>query len=372
MLADQGYQCAQIGKWHLGDSLRPQKGYEYWVVMPYGGTTYKKDVIYNNGNWDQKPGYTTKKLADYAIEYLAEKRDTSRPFHLSLNFTAPHAPWYAESHPDFLKDLYKKCKFKSVPDLKRHPDQKETVSSAYNDPIYRRQLLTGYFSAITGMDQQIKRVIEKLKELGEWENTLVIFSGNNGMNMGQHGIWGKGNATYPMNLYDESVKVPLIISGPLVHRSEKVNRNLLSQYDMLPTLMDFVGLQFPKQVPLPGRSFADVIRGKKIETEKRVFVYDEYGPARMIRTDRWKYVRYYGGIGQDALYDLKKDPKETRNLISGPKHSEILEDLKAQLTEWFDQYVIPELDGSIQPVSGKGQKNLIGPGFDGTESFAPN
>ena len=359
ILAANGYQCAHVGKWHLGDSTTPQKGNQFWVTMPYGSMTYSNDAIFANGEWDFSPGYTTRRLTNYAVDFLREHRDPERPFHLSLNYTAPHTPWYAESHPDYLRMPYQETEFKSIPDGDPHPNQRATAASAYHDPSYRRELLTGYFAAVSGMDQQLVRVINVLKEIGEWENTLIIFSGDNGINMGHHGVWGKGNATYPMNMYEESIKVPLIISGPLVRHRLQPEAHMLSQYDLFPTLLDYLGLAWDSSLPLPGRSFANILRGKRFESADRVYLYDEYGPVRMVRTREWKYIHQYGFEEGDILYDLKHDPGETTNLVNDPDFADVAAELRQQIADWFAAYMLPDFNGENFSVYGAGQIGII-------------
>ena len=133
-------------------------------------------------------------------------------FYLSICHNAPHSPWNASQHPRELRDLYRDCPFHSVPDLPAHPWQINSAPRGTGER--RRELLTGYYSAITGADRSLGQILDWLEDHNLRDNTLVIFSGDNGMNMGHHGVWGKGNGTYPANLYEESVKVPFILSQP--------------------------------------------------------------------------------------------------------------------------------------------------------------
>ena len=119
----------------------------------------------------------------------------------------------------------------------------------------RKELLRGYYAAITAMDHQIGRLLDRLEELGLAEDTIVIFTSDNGMNLGQHGIWGKGNGTFPQNMYDSSVKVPFIASWPGHFAQGAVCSELFSHYDILPTLCDLCGLPVHTRQALPGRSF---------------------------------------------------------------------------------------------------------------------
>ena len=134
------------------------------------------------------------------------------------------------------------------------------------------------------------------------------------MNMGHHGIYGKGNGTFPMNMFDTSVKVPVLISRPGAVPQGIVNDDLLSHYDVLPTLLEYLGLPNPQAQTLPGRSFAPLLRGESLLEREHVIVFDEYGPVRMIRSRDWKYIHRYP-YGPHEFYDLANDPDEAHNLI---------------------------------------------------------
>ncbi len=154
----------------------------------------------------------------------------------------------------------------------------------------RRELLSGYYASITGVDRGVGALLDWLESHGLREQTLIIFTSDNGMNMGHHGIWGKGNGTFPQNMYDTSVKVPFIAAHPGHTPAGAVAAGLLSHYDLLPTCWIMWASAAPCPDGLPGRSFAPLLRGEPLPARDHVVVYDEYGPVRMIRTTRWKYV----------------------------------------------------------------------------------
>ena len=228
------------------------------------------------------------------------------------------------------------------------------ASAPYGTGEKRKELLKGYYAAVTAMDRQIGRIIDKIEEMGIRENTLIIFAGDNGMNMGHHGIWGKGNGTFPQNMFDTSVKVPFIMSWPGHIEQNKVCDELLSQYDIMPTLLDIAGLENPDAEDCPGRSFAPVLRGGEYCSGENVVVYDEYGPVRMIRSRRYKYIHRYP-YGPHEFYDLAEDPDETDNKIGREDMQEIIEEMRAQLEEWFVRYANPEIDGAREGTVGSGQ-----------------
>jgi arylsulfatase A-like enzyme len=232
----------------------------------------------------------------------------------------------------------------------------------------RREILKGYFAAVTAMDTNIGRILDKLEQMGIRENTFVFFVSDNGMNMGHHGIYGKGNGTFPLNMYEESVKVPAIMSHPARMPQGKVEIGMHSHYDFMPTLLDYLGFENPGAEKLPGRSFAPLLRGEPHSGRQDVVVYDEYGPVRMIRTREWKYVHRYP-YGPHELYHLADDPDERDNLLGKPELQPKVQEMKAQLEEWFHRYVDPAVDGVREGVTGKGQNALAGIPGKGERAF---
>ena len=221
-LSEAGYPCGISGKWHMGDSLAPQKGFSYWNVFPYNYMeSYFDQAMIQDGALQRVPGYMTEVITAGALRFIDEAAGGSQPFYLSVNYTAPHSPWQKGQHPDDLTALYQECAFETCPEEPAHPWQMATNSRGTGDR--RRELLTGYYAAISGVDRGIGQIVARLREQGQLENTLFIFGSDNGMNMGHHGVWGKGNGTFPFNMYDTSVKVPFIISWPGVLPAGRVD-----------------------------------------------------------------------------------------------------------------------------------------------------
>jgi hypothetical protein len=150
----------------------------------------------------------------------------------------------------------------------------------------------------------------------------------------------------------------------------RVCGELLSHYDFMPTLLDLLGLEGPADRRLPGRSFAPELAGRPNGGRDRLVVFDEYGPARMIRTRDWKLVRRFPE-GADELYDLAADPDEEADLSGRPQHAGTAAELRGELDEWFRQYADPDLDGFRLPVAGSGQADLVGRAGGGRPAFAP-
>lgn len=370
ILAENGYTCGLSGKWHLGDSIRPQKGFSHWFVHQKGGGPYYNAPLIRNGTPYEDPAYVTDVITDDALAFIDAQKDAAGPFYLSVHYTAPHSPWDRDQHPEEVVASYDDCPFESCPDVPCHPWQVGTAPRGTGGK--RREILAGYFAAVTAMDTNVGRILDKLEQLDMRTSTLVFFTSDNGMNMGHHGIYGKGNGTFPLNMYDTSVKVPGIVSRPGSIAEGKVETGLYSHYDWMPTLLDYLGIENPQAdaaAPLPGRSFAPLLRGQSMQGRENVVVFDEYGPVRMIRNRRWKYVHRYP-YGPHELYDLAADPDEANNLIDEKSVAATIEKMRAGLDEFFLRHVDPALDGRGQAVYGSGQLDRVGPAGGGREAFA--
>lgn len=352
VLAQNGYTCALAGKWHLGDSINPQHGFSRWYTLGRGGCNhyYHPDIVENGQITVRHGEYVSKLIADKAVEYLEELGTDENPFYISVHFNAPHSPWGEGQHPREWMEYYENCDFPSIPDIPDHPDM-------VTGPVYgtkrRRERLTGYFAAVSAMDEQVGRILDALEARGLAEDTLVIFTSDNGMSMGQHGVWGKGNGTFPMNMYDSSVKVPFLASYPKLIPAGTVCHHMVSAYDVFPTLLELAGIAVPPEASLPGRSFLSSLRGQERQ-DGDIVVFDEYGPVRMIRNREWKYVHRYP-YGKHELYYLPKDPMEEHNLYGDPQYEAQALAMKQGLEQWFLQYVDPAVDGAKEGVTGCGQ-----------------
>jgi choline-sulfatase len=367
ILDQQGYACGISGKWHLGDSRHPQKGFSYWHIFPMGGGNYNNSYMVRNGQLEHERRYLTDVITEGGLKFLDTQQTGNTPFYMSVHYTAPHSPWERGQHPQELVDLYNDCIFATCPEVPGgHPWQ---INSAPRGRGERRhELLSGYYAAITGLDRGVGALLNRLEEMGILENTLIFFTSDNGMNMGHHGIWGKGNGTFPQNMYDTSVKVPMLIARPGYVPEGVVDDHLLSHYDIMPTLLDYLDFENEEEECLPGKSFANLLAGEAIADRENIVVYDEYGPVRMIRNQEWKYVHRYP-YGPHELYDLVNDANEENNLVDDPDLAQRVTEMKAQLEAWFVRYVDPDLDGSKEPVTGKGQIDLAGVAGKGRRAY---
>jgi choline-sulfatase len=358
LLAKEGYRCGYAGKWHLGDAHTPSKGYSYWDVHASGGGSYyNAPIALPDGTIRNEPGYITDYITDSALSFLRDVEDDA--FCLTVGYTAPHSPWSAKNHPqDVFDDYYQHCAFSSVPNMPLHPHQINSASVGY-DQESRRSILSGYFAAVTEMDRNVGRILSYLDTHDLRKSTLIIFTSDNGMNMGHHGIYGKGNGTFPQNMFETAVKVPAIISLPGKVLSGNRIEKPVSHYDFFPTILDITHTSYDA-AHLPGESLLPLLEGLEIgrETEKPVVIFNEYGPVRMIRRGSYKYIHRYP-YGPNELYNLETDPEELHNL-DGLDSVKVLErELLMHLESWFRQYSIDLHDGRQYSIYGRGQNCLL-------------
>lgn len=375
ILSENDWTCGLSGKWHLGNSALSQHGFSHWFAHPHGAGKYVDQKMVRNGELDVAPGYVTHAITDDALAFIEDHAGDVNPFYLSVHYTAPHSPW--TGHPQDIVDTYSDCPFESCPQEDPHrwaiipseldPNQADPTTLGLSNNLGNRESLKGYFAAVTAMDLDVGRILDKLEEKGLRERTLVVFVSDNGYSCGHHGFWGKGNGTNPINMYENSIKVPFVASHPGTIRPGIVQSAMVASHDFMPTLLEYVDLPMP-DTNLPGRSFLSALKGEQDAGRDEVVIYDEYGYCRMIRTEDRKYVHRYPD-GPNELYDLVSDPDERENLVDDPAQSVRVGELRDRMERWFETYVIPDKDG-IACDAGAGQNRPIGAGYeDGTDAF---
>ena len=226
----------------------------------------------------------------------------------------------------------------SFPREPLHPWLKQNRQYLGNLTAMRR-----YAAEISGVDDGVGRVLETLDRLGLGDNTLVIFTADQGLCGGHHGMWGMSDHSRPLHTYDETCHVPLIFRHPNAIPAGRQSDLMVSNYDLLPTVLNHLGL--PEKVPDrprgPGRDYAPVLRGRTLEWDNVIFF--EFENTRMVRTPEWKYTRRFPD-GPDELYDLRNDAGERVNLVDRAEHAETRRQLAARLEAFFARYADPKYD----------------------------
>lgn len=366
-LARAGYQCAHSGKWHVGDSARPAPGFEWWYAHRYGGGPYYDAPVWRDGEPATEPGYLSDAITEDAVTFLRQ-RDADRPFYLQVHYTAPHTPWL-NNHPDDLVGLYEGCDFSWLPDDPPHPwmaPRQNEYATAAADPVPH---LTGYFAALSGVDRGIRRIRQQLDNVGATDSTVIIYLSDNGFSCGHHGIWGKGNGTFPLNFWDNSVRVPLVVHVP--GGTTGHTDRLTSTRELHQTLCELAGIEpAPDRWRVPG-SFTGALHGAAASGQEHTVVATEYGQGRMI-TDG-QYVRVLRSNGPDELYDHEIDPAEQRNLavVQDPAVNRVRRRLDDAMNDWFASYVRRDVDAFERPVTGLGQIHPLTRGRPDSENYVP-
>jgi arylsulfatase A-like enzyme len=281
---------------------------------------------YVNDQIDRTNGEPCQTIVDHAIEFL-EQRQNKQPFFMYLAFSNPHDPRVAAKA---YRSLYKPEEIPLPANfLPVHPFDNgemtirdEKLAPWPRTPDEIRRHLHDYYAVISGMDHHIGRLLAKLDSLRLAEETIIIYSADHGLSLGSHGLMGK------QNLYDDTMRVPLILRGPGIPAGR--SDALVYLLDIFPTVCDLVGAPIPEG--LDGQSMAGVLRDKPARTRETLFfAYRDI--QRAIRDDRWKLIRY-PKIDVTQLFDLRADPGEQTNLAGDPAHASRIAELTEELRKW--------------------------------------
>ena len=332
-----GYQPAYIGKWHLGSDKFPGVGvhcestaiprdrqgkYQYWRAadcLEFTSHGYDGYIFDESGNKIDFKGYRADRINDFALEYLEKKRDPNKPFFMFVSQLEPHQQNDRNCFEGYKETIEK---YRDYP----LPDDLTFLKGNY------KEMYPDYISAINRLDYNVGRLVEKLKELGIYDDTIIIYTSDHGCHFKTR------NLEYKRSCHESSTHTPLIIKGGGFEGGKRDDR-LVSLIDMPPTMLSMAGIDIPdyyKGVDLTDNS---------LERRKCVFMQiSESQCGRAVRTDRFKYsVRDIKPSGylhmnsrvyfEDYLYDLKKDPNEKVNLIKNPKYAHVRQELKYLLIE---------------------------------------
>lgn len=371
-LSKAGYNTGLIGKYHLGTPEQPQMSFDYWVTFASGHTSsfHNMEVI-DNGKHYRTEKHLSDFWTDKAVEFIAQQ-DKQKPFFLYLSYNGPYLlpPLVLEEPKNRFAEFYRNNPVPTAQDP-IHPYLENFVSRAVRSADGGGEFLKGWraeeghksrwsevawgmvkslnnatamrhaASELSMVDDGIGRVMQALKAQGLDEDTLVVFTSDQGASLGEHGLWGNSSASLPTAAYDENMNVPLILRQPgKVKKGQSPEP--VNQFDIAPSLLAYVG-QNAKQLPQsPGRDLSQFFQGKST-LEKPADIIFEYMRTRAIRVGDWKLVKRFPD-GPDELYHLSEDPKEYQNLIAEKAHAAQAKKLEEQLQAFFDRYAAPEFD----------------------------
>lgn len=361
---ENGYETIGLGKWHngcpgyaksftQGEKIFFGGMWDHWNVPTcrYDPTGEYDNVInfvvdFYNDNHPQAqhcdefdPGkHSSTLLTDSAIEMLKKNAGQEKPFFMYLAYLAPHDP---RTMPDEFREMYDPEKL-AIP-----PNFQELIDTNYPLMVHRDEHLAAYprreeeikrhiaeyYAMITHLDFEIGRLLDTLHQSGEEENTIVVFTGDNGLAVGQHGWMGKED------IYEHGVRVPLVMAGPGIAENVR-NQAYVYLYDIFPTLCEKTGIEIPSSAD--GKSFADLLDGQHGESfrDELYLIFDKF--VRGVKDDRYKLIEYRNGDAEEDrwtfLYDIKNDPWETENLAQREEYKEKIKEMRERIIKHSESW----------------------------------
>lgn len=340
ILHEAGYVCGLSGKWHLGGNRQPQEGFEYWITKPHGHTRgfYDQRVI-EGGEIRKEPQYLTDLWTEHGVRFIEANQD--QPFFLLLAYNGPYGLGSAMHEPvrNRHRDYYEANS--QMPSFPREEPSPWLHSQHKN--INNLTAMRKYAAETSAIDDGVGTIMETLRKHDLADNTLVVFTADQGLAGGHSGFWGMGDHTRPLTAYDPTMWIPLIFWQPDQIAAGARLSHLTSNYDIYPSLLHHLDLQdqIPSQPARPGRNFAPALAGKSIDWEDVVFY--EFENVRAIRTGQWKYIERFQQEPNE-LFNLQVDPGERNNLVHDPAHQQQREMLRQRLHTFFDRYAEPQYD----------------------------
>ncbi|MEM9186980.1 MAG: sulfatase [Planctomycetota bacterium] len=401
MLQKVGYSTAVIGKWHLGQHMAPS-GFDYSEVLIGQGPYYNPPMLVDaKGDGKQKrvqhTGYTTDIITDLALNWLKEGRNPDEPFMLMYQHKAPHREW--EPGPDYLTlyddveipepaDLFDDyatrssaayqqdmtiAKTLTARDLKfvtpknLNEEQRKAWEAAYGpknkafdaaeltgDALVRwkyQRYIKDYLRCVASVDDNVGRVLDYLEASGLAENTLVVYSSDQGFFLGDHGWFDK------RFMYEECYRMPLVARWPAEIKPGSVNGDLVSNVDFAATFLEAAGVDRPDD--LQGKSLVPMLKGQTPADWRasHYYQYYEFHPTRPVvhtvrrhrgvRTATHKLIHFYN-LGEWELYDLEQDPDELTNVYDDPQYAGVRAELTAELERLAEELGVPDDTGSVE------------------------
>ncbi|MGB3563408.1 MAG: sulfatase [Thermoanaerobaculia bacterium] len=361
-LQEAGYSTAHVGKWHMGNDPTPRPGYDYWVSFAGQGKTNDPD-LYEDGGLHPVEGYITDIFTDRAIDFIT--KSDGRPFFLYIGHKAVHPEAKqlddgtvdlsvprefipAERHkgrydgkvverrPNYgfsEEERLTKPVIKEALDI-RHELEKDEDWAREIDPGISETTIQRRAEMMLAVDEGVGRILDTLGEIGELDNTLIIFTSENGYFYGEHGL-----AVERRLPYEESVRTPLLMRYPQLVEPGTIVDSLVTSIDLAPTVLDVTGTEIPEHVQ--GKSLTPLLGGlaEKVQDSILIEFYSHENPFpwtakldyRIVRKGKYKYIRWIRFEDEAELYDLETDPYELNNLVKNPAMAAIVEDLEKDM-----------------------------------------
>ncbi len=358
--SEAGYNTALVGKYHLGMPQTPQLGFQYWVTFPSGHTTtfYDQTVI-DNGKQYEVAEHLTDFWTTKAVDYLSQQK-SDKPFFLYLSYNGPYnLPPTVTMKPRNRHAEYYKKHIPTMPQESIHPYLKNwaqglrgpsdlmlkegTTAWTAIEALNNKTAMINAASETAMVDDGVGSIMQTLKKLGMDENTIVIYTSDQGASYGHHGLFGNTSWSFPFTAHNINMQIPLILRHPGKISEGIQSDKIINQYDLFPTLLEYAGMADKKIDNSPGKSFMPFLQERKVEDWDDAAFF-EFVTVRVIRTPKWKYMKRLDDDEPNTLYDLQNDPGEKINLINNHDYSDTLKSLDQRLTTFFNEYTDKKYD----------------------------
>lgn len=342
LLHDAGYETGYVGKWHMGTDDSPRPGFDRWVSFK-GQGQFENPAINIDGKSQKIDGYMTDILNGHAVDFV--KKEHTKPFALYLAHKAVHGPFTpAERHAN----LYADAKCSAPPNVKDMMEGKPALMRPVEVPANAKKnkknqaktpAVTGQahektmlqqMRCVAAIDEGVGLILKALEETKQIDNTMVVFTSDNGYFWGEHSLGDKRAA------YEESIRIPFVVRYPKLVKPGSRYEQMGLNIDVAPTFLELAGVTVPKSIQ--GKSLLPILKGDtsgwRTAFLAEYFMEQQFARVptwQAVRTDRWKYIRYTDLEGMDELYDLKSDPYEMKNLINDAGSREAAESMTKEL-----------------------------------------
>ncbi|MEO0510968.1 MAG: sulfatase-like hydrolase/transferase [Verrucomicrobiota bacterium] len=349
-LQEAGYKTAMIGKWHMGYSGKPRAYFDEWLSFDGQGKYYDPEFIYTDGSREKLSGYTTDILTDRAIDFV-NRQPGEQPFFLMLSHKAVHEPFKpAPRHKTAFgagtmdpEPVSWSGTFEGKPEWQRRQrtrdvrwnwrtrdvEEEKLPDAIALEPWKESKKYVDQLRCLAAVDDGVGRLVEALRERGNLENTLIIFTSDNGYFHMEHRRWDKRLA------YEESLRIPMIVVYPGKIEAGSTISEMVSNVDFAPTILNYAGIPMPDH--MQGASMQPLFEGDASNWRESVFyeywtdLVHSIPTMKAVRTDRYKLIAYPELDDIDELYDLKRDPHEMNNLVQDPEYAGVLDKMERLL-----------------------------------------
>jgi arylsulfatase A-like enzyme len=340
-----GYETILIGKWHLGQERTSKQGFDHSFTFGPEYPIHHQGIRtwYRNDCAEEHEGVLSEIITEEALSFL-RNRTKERPFFMVIGHYATHSPW--SGHPDDLVQIYRDKQLSMEQKQIQYPYGvlvNEAMDLTRETPV---EALCQYYAGVSEIDNSVGAILSQLKELDLLDSSCLIYTSDHGLNCGQHGLWGKGNATFPLNMLEESIRVPLLFYAPNRILPKQKRMEFVDHTDLFKTILDLAYLSdhAKEERNSPGTSYLPLLTNTYPLPLKKPMQFCEYGPVRMVKTHRYKLVEF-PNEAHNLFFDLHMDPQEEQNQYHESAYRTIIDHLSEKMELHFSQYSVQGKQG---------------------------